>query len=144
MRAAPTTRDEMMAGFKRRQLGKVFGSTAVVLVTGSAAFSDAITALVDLLYPRGFEWRWAPYLIEGVTAKDGLGQTNWRELSHMPGRVANCDTCDVACDSYHHYAEGTRSLRNMWAKACRIPVAWSRIFTVRRLTLAAPDRKTIR
>jgi beta-glucosidase len=46
----------------------------------------------------------------------------------MPGKVANGDTGDVACDSYHRFAEDTQLLKNLGAKAYRISLAWSRIF----------------
>ncbi len=60
--------------------------------------------------------------------EDGRGQTNWDVFSHTPGKVANGDTGDVACDSYHRYKEDIGLMRNLGIKAYRMSIAWSRIF----------------
>eukprot|EP01035_Chromulina_nebulosa_P061758 gene61758-biopygen44883 len=61
----------------------------------------------DLGFPADFVWgcATASYQIEGAVAEDGRGQTNWDVFSHTPGRVANGDNGDIACDSYHRYRE---------------------------------------
>ena len=60
--------------------------------------------------------------------EDGRGPTNWDVFCHTPGRVANGDTGDVACDSYHRYAEDTQLLKTLGVAAYRMSLAWSRIF----------------
>lgn len=119
-----------MAGFNRRQMGKALGSTAAALIAGRAAFGDASAAPMNLHFPPDFVWGCASasYQIEGAVAEDGRGQTIWDVFSHTPGKVANGDTGDVACDSYHRYAEDAKLVKNLGAKACRMSVAWSRIF----------------
>ena len=42
--------------------------------------------------------------------------------------MANGDTGDVACDSYHRYVEDTQLLKNLGVGAYRMSIAWSRIF----------------
>ncbi|HEX7655919.1 MAG TPA: GH1 family beta-glucosidase, partial [Sphingomonas sp.] len=70
----------------------------------------------------------AAYQIEGAVKEDGRGDTNWDVFCRTPGKVANGDTGDVACDSYHRYAEDTQLLKNLGVGAYRMSIAWSRIF----------------
>ncbi|WP_010186227.1 GH1 family beta-glucosidase [Sphingomonas sp. PAMC 26605] len=89
-----------------------------------------LAAPVDLSFPPDFVWgcATASYQIEGAVRADGRGPTNWDVFSHTPGRVANNDTGDVACDSYHRYAEDIALLKALGVKAYRMSIAWSRIF----------------
>ena len=103
-------------------------ATGAALAAGSA--SAAAARPLDLSFPKGFTWgcATAAYQIEGATREDGRGETNWDVFAHTPGRVANGDTGDVACDSYHRYAEDTALLKAMGVGAYRMSIAWSRIF----------------
>jgi beta-glucosidase len=96
----------------------------------AAAAPRAMAAPVDLSFPKGFRWgcATAAYQIEGAVNEDGRGQTNWDVFSHTPGRVANGDTGDVACDSYHRYPEDVRLLKALGVNTYRMSIAWSRIF----------------
>ena len=49
-------------------------------------------------------------------------------LLHTPGKTANGDTGDVACDGYHRYKEDTQLIKALGAKAYRFSIAWPRIF----------------
>ena len=84
----------------------------------------------DPSFPPDFLWgcATASYQIEGAVKADGRGATIWDVFSHTPGRVANGDTGDVACDSYHRYEEDIALLRQLGVKAYRLSLAWSRIF----------------
>ncbi|MEG3145487.1 GH1 family beta-glucosidase [Sphingomonas sp. RT2P30] len=84
----------------------------------------------DLGFPADFVWgcATASYQIEGAVAEDGRGQTNWDAFAHTPGRVANGDNGDVACDSYHRYREDIALLKQLGVRAYRMSIAWSRIF----------------
>ncbi len=84
----------------------------------------------DLAFPDDFLWgcATASYQIEGAVHEGGRGETNWDVFAHTPGRVANGDTGDVACDSYHRYAEDIGLLKQLGVKAYRMSIAWSRIF----------------
>jgi beta-glucosidase/6-phospho-beta-glucosidase/beta-galactosidase len=57
--------------------------------------------------PPGFVWgvSTSSYQIEGATQVDGRGPSVWDGFCRRPGRIANGDTGDQACDHYHHYAE---------------------------------------
>ncbi|RYD28373.1 MAG: glycosyl hydrolase family protein, partial [Lysobacteraceae bacterium] len=93
-------------------------------------------------FPDDFLWgcATASYQIEGAVAEDGRGRTNWDVFAHSKGRVANGDTGDVACDSYHRYAEDIALLKGLGVKAYRLSLAWSRIFPDGRGT---PNRKGV-
>ena len=54
-------------------------------------------------FPKNFIWgaATASYQVEGGVYEDGCGASIWDTFSHMPGKIKNGDTGDVACDSYH-------------------------------------------
>ncbi|QXQ06727.1 beta-glucosidase [Sphingosinicellaceae bacterium] len=85
---------------------------------------------LDQHFPKDFLWgcATASYQIEGAVTEGGRGPTNWDVFSHTPGRVANGDTGDVACDSYHRYLDDIALLTALGVKAYRMSIAWSRIF----------------
>src|SRR3954467_7143549 len=118
-----------MTGYSRREIGKALGAGAV-LAAGGAATTAASAAPLDLSFPQGFKWgcATAAYQIEGAAKEDGRGPTNWDIFSHTQGKTANGDTGDVACDSYHRYAEDTQLLKNLGVSTYRMSLAWSRIF----------------
>jgi beta-glucosidase len=80
-------------------------------------------------FPQGFRWgaATASYQIEGAWAEDGKGESIWDRFCHGGGRVAGGDTGDVACDSYHRYAEDVALLRAMNCTSYRFSIAWPRI-----------------
>jgi len=84
----------------------------------------------DYGFPKDFVWgcATASYQIEGAVKEDGRGASIWDTFSHAPGKVANGDTGDVACDSYHRYREDIALLKNLGVRAYRLSIAWSRIF----------------
>ena len=81
-------------------------------------------------FPADFTWGFAAsaYQIEGAAREDGRGPSIWDTFSHTPGRVANGDTGDVACDHYHRYAEDVRLMAELGADAYRFSISWPRIF----------------
>ena len=54
--------------------------------------------------------------------EDGRGLSIWDTFSHTPGKTKNGDTGDIACDSYHRWAEDIALLKEMHLKAypCRL------------------------
>lgn len=122
-----------MNGINRRELGLGLGATALgsAIGTGAQAQPSAPASAPDsMAFPPGFLWgcATAAYQIEGAAKEDGRGPTNWDVFSHTPGKVANGDTGDVACDSYHRYPEDIALLKALGVKAYRFSIAWSRIF----------------
>lgn len=67
------------------------------------------------------------YQIEGATRDEGRGPSVWDGFSHEPGRIANGDTGDVACDHYHRYGEDIALMRDMGVGAYRFSIAWPRV-----------------
>jgi beta-glucosidase len=81
-------------------------------------------------FPDGFLWgaATAAYQIEGAVAEDGRGESIWDRFTHTPGRTANGDTGDVACDHYHRWREDVELLARLGARAYRFSLAWPRLF----------------
>lgn len=123
-----------MTGINRRELGLGLGAAALgssLAATGSVNAQPATRiAAAEGAFPPGFLWgcATASYQIEGAAKEDGRGPSVWDVFSHTPGKVANGDTGDVACDSYHRYPEDIALLKALGVKAYRFSIAWSRIF----------------
>ena len=115
---------------KRRDFmrGGATAAGAGVLASGWSTLAQA--APLDLSFPRGFVFgcATAAYQIEGAVAEDGRGHSNWDVFAHTPGKIANGDTGDVACDSYHRYPQDIALLRDLGVGAYRFSIAWPRIF----------------
>src|SRR4029079_172178 len=84
---------------------------------------------VRLRFPEGFLWGVATsaYQIEGAAKEDGRGESVWDRFAHTPGKVKNGDTGDVACDSYHRYAEDIAIAKRMGMQSYRYSIAWPRV-----------------
>lgn len=80
-------------------------------------------------FPPGFVWgaATAAYQIEGATREDGRGESIWDRFSHTPGKTANGDTGDVACDHYHRWGDDIQLMRTLGLNAYRFSIAWPRI-----------------
>ncbi|HUO99857.1 MAG TPA: GH1 family beta-glucosidase [Rhizomicrobium sp.] len=80
-------------------------------------------------FPQGFLWgtATASYQIEGAWNEDGKGESIWDRFSHTPDKIKNGDTGDVACDSYHRYAEDIALMQELNQKSCRFSLSWPRI-----------------
>ncbi|WP_277968976.1 GH1 family beta-glucosidase [Sphingomonas echinoides] len=115
----------------RRHFMKSGLTAAAAVATPTGAAIGAVPPKPgNLGFPEHFVWgcATASYQIEGAVAEDGRGKTNWDVFAHTAGRVANGDTGDTACDSYHRYGEDIALLKNLGVKAYRLSIAWSRIF----------------
>ena len=79
--------------------------------------------------PPGFLWgvSTSSYQIEGAAHEDGRGLSIWDTYSHIPGKIKNNDTGDVACDHYHRYREDVELMQEFGVQAYRFSVAWPRI-----------------
>lgn len=67
------------------------------------------------------------YQIEGAANEDGRGQSIWDTFCKVPGKVANFDNGDIACDHYHRYKEDLDLMKWMGVTAYRFSVAWPRV-----------------
>ena len=101
-------------------------------LAASRAFGDVSpsdTALPPADFPPDFLWgaATAAYQIEGAWREDGKGESIWDRFAHTPGEIANNDTGDVACDSYHRYPDDIALLRELNLRSYRFSVSWPRI-----------------
>ena len=80
-------------------------------------------------FPEKFIWgaATASYQIEGGWLEGGKGFSIWDAFSHIPGKIKNGDTADVACDHYHKYKEDIALMAAMGLKYYRLSFSWSRI-----------------
>ncbi|HTV78162.1 MAG TPA: GH1 family beta-glucosidase [Steroidobacteraceae bacterium] len=80
-------------------------------------------------FPEGFLWgaATAAYQVEGAWQEDGKGESIWDRFSHTAGHIRNGDTGDVACDSYHRYADDIALLKQLNLKTYRYSISWPRI-----------------
>ena len=81
------------------------------------------------LFPTNFVWgvSTASYQIEGAWNEDGKGENIWDRFSHTPGKVANGDTGDHACDHYHRYRDDVALMTRLGVGAYRFSTSWARI-----------------
>ncbi|MGE0575189.1 MAG: GH1 family beta-glucosidase [Reyranella sp.] len=79
--------------------------------------------------PCGFLWgvSTSAYQVEGAAQADGRGASIWDGFCREPGRIANGDTGDEACDHYHRYREDIGLMQQIGVGAYRFSVAWPRI-----------------
>jgi beta-glucosidase len=80
-------------------------------------------------FPTDFAWGAATssYQIEGAVREDGKGPSIWDTFTHTPGRIANGDTGDVACDHYHRWPEDVDLMAAHGLTAYRFSVSWARV-----------------
>ena len=83
-----------------------------------------------VVFPENWVWgaATAAYQIEGAVREGGRGQSIWDTFSHSPGKVANGDTGDVACDHFHRFPEDIGLMRELGLGGYRFSIAWPRIF----------------
>ena len=81
-------------------------------------------------FPHDFRWgaATAAYQIEGASAEDGRGPSIWDTFSKTPGKVANGDTGDTACDHYHRFEQDIELMRELGIDAYRFSLSWTRLF----------------
>jgi beta-glucosidase len=80
-------------------------------------------------FPENFWWgaATAAYQFEGAANEDGRKPSVWDTFSHTPGRVAQGDTGDVACDHYHRFADDVKLMAELGIKHYRFSIAWPRV-----------------
>ena len=80
-------------------------------------------------FPEDFIWGTATssYQIEGAADKDGKGPSIWDSFCTIPGKIAQGETGNVACDHYHKFKEDIQLMKQMGVKAYRFSIAWTRI-----------------
>lgn len=69
----------------------------------------------------------AAYQIEGAVTEDGRMPSIWDGFSHMPGRVFEGHTGDIACDHYHRWEDDLNLISSLGVDAYRFSIAWPRV-----------------
>ncbi|MGH7450869.1 MAG: GH1 family beta-glucosidase, partial [bacterium] len=80
-------------------------------------------------FPTDFVWGAATssYQIEGAWLEAGKGLSIWDAFCHIPGKVKNDETGDIACDHYHRFEEDVKLMADMGLKAYRFSISWPRL-----------------
>lgn len=80
-------------------------------------------------FPKNFFWgaATAAYQIEGAWNEDGKGESIWDRFAHIPGKIKDGDTGDMACDSYHRWREDIALLQAMGLNSYRFSISWPRV-----------------
>ena len=80
-------------------------------------------------FPPDFLWGAATsaYQIEGSPLADGAGPSIWHRFAHTPGRTADGDTGDLACDHYRRMPDDVALMERLGLQAYRFSVAWGRV-----------------
>uniref|UniRef100_A0A0A9AZS4 BGL29 n=1 Tax=Arundo donax TaxID=35708 RepID=A0A0A9AZS4_ARUDO len=108
-------------GMARRLLAALL--LAALACNGAQASFSRHSFPKDFVFGTGS----ASYQYEGAYKEGGKGPSVWDTFSHIPGKILNNDTGDVADDFYHRYKEDVKLLKDMNLDAFRFSIAWTRI-----------------
>src|SRR4030095_4395155 len=80
-------------------------------------------------FPDGFLWgtATAAYQIEGAHDADGKSPSIWDTFSHLPGKIENCETGEVASDHYTRYRDDVARMADLGLNAYRFSISWPRV-----------------
>ena len=80
-------------------------------------------------FPKGFLFgaATAAFQIEGGWNADGKGPSIWDTFAHTPGKIANGDTGDVACNTYYDFRTDINIMSDLGLNAYRFSVSWPRV-----------------
>ncbi len=67
------------------------------------------------------------YQIEGAVSTAGRTASIWDTFCQQPGKVANGDTGDFACDHYHRFRDDVQLMKQLGLRAYRLSVSWPRV-----------------
>jgi beta-glucosidase len=80
-------------------------------------------------FPPTFVWGAATsaYQIDGAVDEGGRGPSIWDTFAHTPGKTADGETGDIACDHYHRWADDLDLIADLGLTGYRLSVSWSRL-----------------
>lgn len=80
-------------------------------------------------FKKDFQWgaATAAYQIEGAAREDGKGASIWDEYCRIPGKIAEGQTGDTACDHYHRFREDIALMKQTGIRAYRFSISWPRV-----------------
>ncbi|XP_021958966.1 lactase-phlorizin hydrolase [Folsomia candida] len=112
----------------------------VTLVILTRADGEEDSFLYDV-FPPGFQWGLGSgsYQVEGGWRDDGKGLNIFDNVFHqIPSPAVDGTNGDIACDSYHKYAEDVSLLKYIGAGVYRFSLSWSRILPTGRIDYINP------
>ncbi|XP_061361384.1 cyanogenic beta-glucosidase-like [Gastrolobium bilobum] len=116
----------------------VLSFIALILVSSSKVTcteTDVVEPIVDISlsrssFPEGFIFGAgsSSYQFEGAAMEGGRGPSIWDTFTHKyPEKVKDRSSGDVAIDTYHHYKEDVKIMKDMNLDSYRFSISWSRI-----------------
>jgi beta-glucosidase len=129
-RKSPSSKRATKSVPSRRELIKLAGAGALAASPAGASTAEPTNAPNPRSLPPDFLWGTATssYQIEGAWREDGKGPSIWDRFAHMPGKILNNDTGDVAIDHYHRYKEDVQHIKTLGARTYRFSISWPRLF----------------
>jgi beta-glucosidase len=113
----------------RRDLIRLAGAgvLAADVTIPAGAYAEAPA---PLRLPKNFLWGTATsaYQIEGAPREDGKGLSIWDRFAHLPGKIKNGHTGDVALDHYHRYKDDIALMKTLGPATYRFSISWPRLF----------------
>ncbi|MFO8057788.1 MAG: GH1 family beta-glucosidase [bacterium] len=84
---------------------------------------------MDVSFPSDFLFGAATssYQIEGAHDRDGKGESIWDRFSHIPGKIKDGTTGDLACDHYYRYQRDVDLMKELGHEAYRFSISWPRV-----------------
>ncbi|XP_064935219.1 beta-glucosidase 18-like [Musa acuminata AAA Group] len=67
------------------------------------------------------------YQIEGAYLEGNKSLSNWDVFTHLPGKIKDGRTGDIADDHYHRYMEDISLMHSLGVNSYRFSMSWSRI-----------------
>ncbi|MES2308485.1 MAG: family 1 glycosylhydrolase [Verrucomicrobiota bacterium] len=94
-------------------------------------------------FPKNFVWgtATASAQIEGAAFEDGKCPSIWDTFARQPGKVAQGQNLDVACDHYHKFRSDFKLMKSLGIKNYRFSFSWCRLFPENNQT---PNPKGVR
>jgi beta-glucosidase len=80
-----------------------------------------------LQFPPGFIWGTATSSCQIEGRGDRIADSIWDTFARKPGAIGDGSTPEVACDSYHRYAEDIALMARLGLKAYRFSISWPRV-----------------
>ncbi|WCJ20260.1 beta-glucosidase 47 [Euphorbia peplus] len=105
----------------------------VVLLMGAIllplSLSYHLKSVSDFPFPPNFLFGTASsaYQYEGAYLSDGKGLNNWDVFSHIPGKIIDGNTGDVAVDQYNRFREDIDLMVSLRLNTYRFSISWARI-----------------
>lgn len=126
--------------FSRRRFLQGGGLAALMLGAGQVKAEHTGAPRLEPAFPADFMWgaSTAAYQVEGACDADGRAPSIWDRFCRIPGRIANNDTGDRACDHYHRFGEDIRLMAELGVRHYRLSLSWSRILPSGRGTVNRP------